>query len=163
MVLISGGTVGDGGASDGSGQLRRRPRRPIGVDVDGYGTAQHGVTGELLVNQRGDPVHPRVLERAWSKARDGVIAQQGKSRTPVADRLPTRARLHDTRHTYASVLIDSGASVKVVQARLRHASATTTLNTYSHMMSDSDEASRRAIDAVMDAYPTDDAMGQTSG
>ncbi len=33
------------------------------------------------------------------------------------------------RHYYASLLISSGADVKVVQARLRHASAKTTLDT----------------------------------
>jgi integrase len=36
---------------------------------------------------------------------------------------------HDLRHFYASVLIRSGASVKVVQTRLGHASAKTTLDT----------------------------------
>ena len=33
----------------------------------------------------------------------------------------------------ASLLIASGADVKVVQARLRHASAKTTLDTYGHL------------------------------
>jgi integrase len=34
--------------------------------------------------------------------------------------------------------------VKVVQARLRHASASTTLNTYAHLWPDSDESTRTA-------------------
>jgi hypothetical protein len=42
-------------------------------------------------------------------------------------------RFHDLRHYFASLLIANGADVKVVQARLRHASATTTLNTHSHL------------------------------
>jgi integrase len=47
------------------------------------------------------------------------------------------------------MLIASGADVKVVQARLRHASAKTTLDTYAHLWPDSDESTRAAIDAVM--------------
>jgi integrase len=43
----------------------------------------------------------------------------------------------------------SGANVKVVQARLRHASASTTLNTYAHLWPDSDEATRTAVEAVL--------------
>lgn len=43
----------------------------------------------------------------------------------------------------------SGADVKVVQARLRHASAKTTLDTYAHLWPDSDESTRAAIDSVM--------------
>ena len=44
--------------------------------------------------------------------------------------LPADFRYHDLRHYLASLLIASGADVKVVQARLRHASAKTTLDTY---------------------------------
>ena len=45
-------------------------------------------------------------------------------------------RFHDLRHFLASLLIASGADVKVVQARLRHASAKTTLDTYGHLWPD---------------------------
>jgi integrase len=40
--------------------------------------------------------------------------------------------LHDLRHFYAGLLIHRGASVKTVQARLGHKSATETLDTYGH-------------------------------
>lgn len=42
-------------------------------------------------------------------------------------------RLHDLRHFYASGLIASGCDVVAVQRALGHASATTMLNTYSHL------------------------------
>jgi integrase len=51
--------------------------------------------------------------------------------------------------TFASLLIASGADVKVVQARLRHATATTTLNCYGHLWPDRDESMREAVDAVL--------------
>jgi integrase len=60
-------------------------------------------------------------------------------------------RFHDLRHYYASTLIASGADIKVVQARLRHASASTTLNVYGHLMPDADESARTAINAVLAA------------
>ena len=52
------------------------------------------------------------------------------------------------RHYFASLLIASGLDVKVVQARLRHASAKTTLDTYGHLWPDKDESSRAAVYAV---------------
>ncbi len=39
--------------------------------------------------------------------------------------------------------------VKTVQARLGHASASETLDTYSHLWPDSDERTREAIDSVL--------------
>jgi Phage integrase family len=60
-------------------------------------------------------------------------------------------RTHDLRHYYASLLISRGLDVKVVQARLRHASAKTTLDTYGHLWPDSDDSTRAAIDVVMTA------------
>jgi integrase len=60
-------------------------------------------------------------------------------------------RYHDLRHYFASPLITSGADVMVVQKRLRHASAMTTLNTYGHMWPDADESTRAAIAGVLAA------------
>lgn len=56
---------------------------------------------------------------------------------------------HDLRHFYASLLIRHGESVKVVQARLGHASAGETLDTYSHLWPDSEDRTRLAIDEVL--------------
>ena len=68
------------------------------------------------------------------------------ARAKVED-LPSGSRFHDLRHYLTSIA--SGADVKVVQARLRHASAKTTLDTYAHLWPDSDESTRSAIDMVM--------------
>jgi integrase len=70
-----------------------------------------------------------------------------KARAKV-ENLPTGFRYHDLRHYFASLLIASGADVKEVQARLRHASAKTTLDTYGHLWPDRDQSTRVAIDAV---------------
>jgi integrase len=65
--------------------------------------------------------------------------------------LPDGFSYHDLRHYFASLLIASGADVKIVQARLRHASAKTTLDTYGHLWPDSDDSTRAAIDVVLTA------------
>lgn len=43
-----------------------------------------------------------------------------------------RIRLHDLRHTHATLLLRAGVHPKVVQERLGHSSISTTLDTYSH-------------------------------
>ena len=57
--------------------------------------------------------------------------------------------MHSLRHYYASLLIRYGESVKTVQARLGHASASETLDTYSHLWPDSDDGTREAVDSVL--------------
>lgn len=62
---------------------------------------------------------------------------------------PAGTGMHDLRHFYASLLIRHGESVKVVQARLGHATAAETLDTYSHLWPDSDDTTRTAVDTVL--------------
>lgn len=104
----------------------------------------------LLANEWGHQLHPRTLERAFRVARGKV------------DGLPAGFRFHDLRHYFASVLIASGLDVKVVQARLRHASAKTTLDTYAHLMPDRDDSSRAAVDAVFADRLADDSRTKRS-
>ena len=73
---------------------------------------------------------------------------------PAAARagLPKDLRMHDLRHTAASLMIREGASIKAVQKVLGHKSATVTLDRYGHLYPDEledlarrlDEAQRRA-------------------
>lgn len=93
----------------------------------------------LLVNQWGEQLQPRVVQREWAKARQQV------------DGLPEGFRFHDLRHFLASYLIASGADIKAVQHRMRHASATVTLNVYSHLMPKAADATVALIDAALAA------------
>jgi hypothetical protein len=52
-------------------------------------------------------------------------------------------------HYFASVLIASGDDIKTVQARMRHATARTTLDAYGHLWPDADESTRSAIGIVI--------------
>ena len=96
--------------------------------------------GETVVaDEAGQRCPPWELQSAIRTARAKV------------DGLPEAFRYHDLRHYFASLLIASGADVKVVQKRLRHASAMTTLNTYGHMWPDADESARAAVGVVLAA------------
>jgi integrase len=77
-----------------------------------------------------------VLGRVWVTARTRAES-------------PAWATPHDLRHYYALVLIRSGASVKVVQTRLGHSSAKTTLDIYGHLFADEEDRTRAAIDAEL--------------
>ena len=77
---------------------------------------------------------------------------------PAVERagLPKGTGFHALRHYYASLLIRHGESVKVVQARLGHASASETLDTYSHLWPDSEDRTRLAVDSVLGARSAPD-------
>lgn len=55
-------------------------------------------------------------------------------------------RMHDLRHTAASLMISSGASIKAIQRQLEHASAAMTLDLYGHLYDDDLEALADALD-----------------
>ena len=92
------------------------------------------------------------VRRGWP-ADGAVAATAGRSGPPEAPwtGYPEGFRFHHLRHFYASLLISKGLDVKVVQARLRHASAKTTLDTYGHLWPDSDETTRAVISEVITA------------
>lgn len=84
-----------------------------------------------------DRCGPWIIERAIRDTRDKI------------DGLPEGLSFHDLRHYLASLLIASGADTKTVQARMRPATARTTLDTYGHLWPDADESTRSAVGAVI--------------
>ena len=48
-------------------------------------------------------------------------------------------RIHDLRHSHASYLLNNGANILAVSKRLGHATVTQTLETYAHLMQDTEE------------------------
>jgi integrase len=91
----------------------------------------------LVTNGRGQPVGPWIVERAVDRVRQ-------------VDEL----HFHCLRHHLATLLIASGCDVKTVQARMRHASARTTLDVYAHQWEEreqKDDPARAAIGGVIAA------------
>ena len=58
-------------------------------------------------------------------------------------------RFHDLRHTAATLMLRAGIPTKIVSTRLGHATASLTLDTYSHVTPDMQREAASAIDAVL--------------
>jgi hypothetical protein len=54
--------------------------------------------------------------------------------------------MHALRHTYASVLLEDGVSIKALAEYLGHADPGLTLRTYTHLMPSSEDRARTAVD-----------------
>ena len=130
--------------------IRTIPLPQVVVDALAEHLAAYPVdkTGDLagLIFTRAWPLPDgSVLREPWTRQRFGHVWR------PIARdvALEPRTGFHALRHYYASLLIRHGESVKTVQARLGHASATETLDTYSHLWPDSDDRTREAVDSVL--------------
>jgi integrase len=93
--------------------------------------------GFLLADELGHPYHPDTIS-GWF---DAKVAELG---------LP-RIRLHDCRHTAATLMLAAGTPVKVVSEMLGHASVTTTLMVYAHTLPGmAEEAGARLSASLLD-------------
>jgi integrase len=75
----------------------------------------------------GGYLHPERFSRTFREH----LAQ---CRKELGEDAPPMIRLHDLRHTHASLLLADGELVKTVSERLGHASATITMTVYAHAM-----------------------------
>jgi integrase len=62
-----------------------------------------------------------------------------------------RCGLHAFRHSHTALLLDSGATPKVVQRQLRHSDARTTLEIYGHVVGDAHREAVEKVASVLDA------------
>ncbi|MCD8208566.1 MAG: site-specific integrase [Bacteroidales bacterium] len=84
-------------------------------------------------------------DRIFSFSRE-ALCKEFKRRTREAG-LP-EIRLHDLRHSHASLLIEMGASPLEISERLGHESVKTTLDIYSHLYPDKDRGLADALDRL---------------
>lgn len=81
----------------------------------------------VVGNLDGTPRHPERFSRSFMTRVAAAQRDLGEAVLPAI-------RLHDVRHTHASLLLRAGTPVKVVSERLGHANPTITLGTYAHVM-----------------------------
>lgn len=83
----------------------------------------------------GKPLLPNSVSHAWTKlaCRTGLKG----------------IRLHDARHTHASLMLKQGIHPKIVQERLGHASIQITLDTYSHVTPGLQQAAANRFDDIV--------------
>jgi len=107
--------------------------------------------GPLFPLSTGKPLAYRTWRAIWARAAEveAKVREDAASKVrPHVDTIPLDVDTHALRHFYASALIAGGASVKVVQTRLGHASAVVTLNTYGHLWPGDDDLTRDVMDAA---------------
>ncbi len=84
----------------------------------------------------GGPIKRTTFSDMWQKAAGPLGIATGEG-------------YHLLRHHYASVLIANGESVKTVQDRLGHTSATMTLDIYGHLFPEDEDRTRVAVDSTL--------------
>lgn len=87
-------------------------------------------TGYVFCREIGAPLYPDTVSQLMPK----LIAEHNAA-LPASRRLPP-IRLHDLRHTHATLLLKAGVPAHVVAARLGHADASITLRVYAHVLGD---------------------------
>jgi integrase len=78
-------------------------------------------------DHEGHHLHPERFTRTFRAEVERCRKAIGPEKLPVI-------RLHDLRHTHATLLLAKGVPVKVVSERLGHTNATITLQVYAHVM-----------------------------
>jgi integrase len=97
----------------------------------------------------GTPVDERNLRREF----DAILK---------AAELP-HMRIHDLRHTCASLLLAKGIHAKIVQEVLGHSQITLTLDTYSHLIPGLAGEAAKKIDEILVANPVGVKVGVKTG
>ena len=96
----------------------------------------------VVCKEDGTPMHPQTYSQAFER----IVA---KSELP-------RIRLHDLRHTHASIALSAGVPAKVISEGLGHENPAFTLKQYAHVIPgmQADAARLVANTVYMDARPS---------
>jgi integrase len=89
----------------------------------------------IVCTSLGTPVNPGNVSRSFS----AILKRAGLR----------RIRVHDLRHTHATLLLLAGIPAKIVSERLGHASISITLDTYSHVLPDMQDEAADAFSRIL--------------
>jgi integrase len=92
--------------------------------------------GWVFTQEDGRPLHPGAVTKLFYAG----VARAGAP----------RIRLHDLRHTSATLALAGGMHPKVVQERLGHATISQTLDTYAHTTPSLHEKAAARLAAIVD-------------
>ena len=90
----------------------------------------------VFTRDDGSPINPNAITLAFKR----ILKKAG---------LP-HIRVHDLRHTHATLMLKAGVHPKVVSERLGHANVLITLDTYSHVLPGLQEAAVERFDQMLD-------------
>jgi integrase len=103
---------------------------------DSQGEKKYKEQDLVFCNKDGTPLSPSTVTHRYRK----ITTAAGYP----------EIRLHDMRHTHATLLLKQGVHPKVVQERLGHASITTTMNIYSHVLPNIQEEAVLKLEDIID-------------
>jgi len=92
-------------------------------------------TDFVFCQHDGKPFLPNTITHNWIK----LVRRAGLS----------GIRLHDARHTHASLMLKQGVHPKIVQERLGHSSIQITLDTYSHVAPGLQQKATETFDRII--------------
>ena len=106
----------------------------------------------VFCHEDRSPLLPNTVSHAWAKLASKVGLKG--------------VRLHDARHSHASLMLKQGVHPKIVQERLGHASIQITLDTYSHVAPGLQQAAANHFDNVLlnkDKQSSESAINEITG
>jgi integrase len=113
--------------------LRRHPTMPD-TEREAFGDGNHD-SGKLVCHPDGRRVHSDTITDRFNQ---------------LVDRAEVNCiRLHDVRHTYATVSIGFGVDPKIVSDRIGHANMAYTLTLYTHRSAGKDRAAAQTVAGVL--------------
>ncbi|PAB61411.1 hypothetical protein CCE28_00785 [Anaeromicrobium sediminis] len=86
----------------------------------------------VILNLKGERFNPSSFARRYTELRGR------KEVKPI--------RFHDLRHTNATIMYKAGVKTKVMQERLGHSNISTTLDIYTHLFKEDQEAVSNILD-----------------
>src|SRR3978361_1213822 len=89
--------------------------------------------------EKGEPLHPHTFSQSFER-----LLEKANLR---------RIRLHDLRHTHATLALKAGVPVKVISERLGHESPAFTLKQYAHVIPGMQAEAAAQVAAMIDSPP----------
>ena len=93
--------------------------------------------------ENGTPYDPDYINKAFHDVVNEYNSKLKKNQEP----LPV-LRLHDLRHTYATMLLESNVDVKIVSRGIRHSRSSFTSDTYQHVIGKMKDAPASVMDDI---------------
>lgn len=93
----------------------------------------------VVAKENGEPIHPHAFSQCFER-----LIEKHQLR---------RIRLHDLRHTHATLALKAGVPVKVISERLGHESPAFTLKQYAHVIPGMQAEAAAQVAAMIDGPP----------
>lgn len=108
-----------------------------------------GKTGLVFITGQGGQIRHSTFYEFWKASLDklGYPSDQ-------------RPRIHDLRHTHASIMLAGGLDMYVLSRRLGHESIQTTVDRYSHLLPDAQFEAAQVAERSFGALPAPEDLGE---